>query len=385
MNMNENQKASKSAVFYTVVSVICLVFIGFFLLNYGGSEKDKTADIAQMQNLTEKVQDMESEVTKKEGEVAELVDEFEQKTGTKSAHGLNLVELAPAEQELLEQEIGKEKDVSIRSLLQSILNKKNEIANLQEKIAEIESFLPRPHIAQKGESHYQIAMAFLVEEKGLDKESAAKLLAKTALFEELAAGFKVWNFYTGEEYGTSVTQGEALVSPNVFVHRAKKRLEGERDRAITECNLLTENLETVKAQQLTVTSELDRVSHENEELSSRVTDMDKKFSSMAYKVDSQKNLKKKGILKGGFLASPKLLDVSPDIFDESIDLNTKNRVVILASHLGIDRINDVDLYPKFHQKGRSYEVSITTNKKIALLTFKDKEKFMNERVVIAVK
>ena len=383
--MNVNEKKTKSTALYIAGSIICLMLIGFFLLTDGGSTGEKPSQVSRMQELTRQVQGMESDVKKNEEQVTELVDQYQTKTGTKPPPGFNTMDLSQEEQELLEQQISEEKDVSIRSLLKEILKKKEEISKLREKIAAIEDLLPAPHIAKKGESHYQVALTFLVDEKGVEKERAIEMLARTALFEELAEGFKVWNFYTGEEYGTSVTQGNAVVSPNVFVHRIKKKLMDDVDKAVSERDQLAENIKSLEEKQNEVLTQLADVTKEKENLKTRLTDLDKKVNSMFYRLDSQKNLKKKGILKSGFLTATKLKNVSPEHYDQSLDLTSDDQLVILASDLGIQKIKDVVLYPRFYKKGTSYKVSITTNKRRALLTFMDKSRFRSERVVIAVK
>ncbi len=383
--MSMNEKKTKPTAFYIAGSIICLILIGFFLFTDGGSTGDKPSQVSQMQKLTQEVQGMESDVKKKEGQVIELMDQYQKKTGTKAPLGFDPMELSQEERELLEQQIGEEKDVSIRSLLKEILKRKEEISELREKIAAIEDLLPAPYIAKKGENHYQIALAFLVNEKGVEKKRAIEMLARTALFEELAEGFKVWNFYTGEEYGTSVTQGNAKVSPNAFVHRLKKKLMDDFDKAVSERDKLTENIKSLEEKQNEVLTQLAYVTKEKENLMTRVTNLDRQVNSMFYRMDSQKNLKKKGILKSGFLTATKLKNVSPEHFDRSLDLNTDDQLIISAADLGIQKIKDVVLYPRYYKKGTSYKVLITTNKKRALLTLMDKSKFRSERVVIAVK
>ncbi|MCP5106052.1 MAG: hypothetical protein GY950_21890 [bacterium] len=382
--MNMDEKKSKSTVIFIGLSVVCLLVIGYFMFTTGSETLDKPLKVDKMQELTQKVQGMESEVKKKEGDVIELVDQYQTKTGAKTHPGLNLLALGPEERELLEQEIGKEKDVSVRSLLKLILKKKDELIDLRERISEIEEMLPAPHIAQKGQSHYGIALGFLVDEKGVEEERAKKILARTALFDELAEGFKVWNFYTGEEYGTSVTQGDAKVSPNVFVHRAKKKLVDERDMAVSQRDKLADNIKFLEVEQGSVATQLDRVTTEKENLTVRVNDLNRQVHSVYYRLDSRRNLKKEGILKSGFLKASKLKDVSPDRYDRSLDLTLNDRVVISAEELGVKKIKDVVLYPRFYKKGKSYEVVIAPNKKHALLTLLDTTKFKSERVVIAV-
>lgn len=383
--MSTNEKKTKSAVFFISAVVICLVLIGYFLVTTGESTVNKSDKVGEMQALTQQVRSMESAVKQKEGEVGKLVDRYEQKTGAKVSGDFDMMELSPEERELLEQQIGEEKDVSTKSLLQEILSKKDEISELRKQIVEIENLLPAPHIAKKGENHYEIALAFLVDVKGVEEKKAKKILGRTALFDELAEGFKVWNFFTGSEYGTSVTQGFAKVSPNVFVHRAKKKLVEDRDKAVSERDELAVDFKSLEEKQGEVAVELDRITSENENLLVQVGDLNKQVSSVFYRLGSQKNLKKKGILKSGFLSSPKMKDTAVENFDKSLDLSVDDQLVISAKELGVEKIKDVVLYPKFYKKGSSYKVFITPNKKHALLTLLDKSKFKSERVVIAVK
>lgn len=385
MFMNENEKQSRSTVYYIAGTLLCLVVIGFFLLTGANSSGGRSSDVGKMKQLADRVQGMESAVKQKEGEVFELVDQYQKETGTNAPFGLNLAELTDEERELLDVYIGQEKNVSARALLKDILDKKDEISELREKIVDIEDLLPAAHIAQKGESHYEIAMAFLVDEKGVPTEQAKKILARTVLFEELAEGFKIWNFYTGNEYGTSVSQGDAKVSPNAFVYRAKKKLMDERDQAVSDRDILADNMIALEGKKAEVVNELDRVTKEKENLTMTVTDLNSRVNSMFYRLGLQKNLKKDGVIDKGFLKSAKLKDVSPEHFDRSLDLAMMDNLTISAEDLGVKKIKDVVLYPRFYKKGKNYKVLITKNQKYALLTLTDRDKFKSERVVIAVK
>lgn len=379
-NISDN-KSSKSTIIFVVVSLICLAIMAYFVFTTGSSSTPPS--LGKMQHMTQKVQGMETEATKKQAEIIQLVDQYNNKPGKKLL-ALDTMELTNAERHQLEQLIDQEKDVSARTLLKEILQRKEQITDLKEKITSIEDQLPAPYIAQKGDSHYGIALTYLVEQKGLTKAEAEKTIARVALFEELAEGFKIWNFYNGAEYGTSVTQGDAKVSPNVFVHRAKKALLDDRDKALSERDKLAENIKTVEEKQRQTDAQVALLNNENQSLTSRVSELNEKVNSLFYRLDSKSNLKKKGIIKSGFLKSAKLKDVSPKQFNRSLDLNIDDQLVISAADLGVEKIKDVVLYPRFYKKNKNYKVLITTNKKHALLTLLSKEQFKSERVVIAV-
>ena len=113
-------------------------------------------------------------------------------------------------------------------------------------------------------------------------------------------------------------------------------------------------------------------------------ELQRTVNSIYYVLDSKKNLKKKGILKGGFLRHTKLNNVSPEYFNRSMDLRAENSLYISASAFKRRRIRKVSIFPKFYQKGKDYQVKIEKDKKNASITFKNILKFKNERIVIAV-
>jgi hypothetical protein len=385
IKMDIDEKKPKSMVLVIVALVITLGIMGYFLFFAGEGNRNNSDQIRQMQELTRQVQGMESEVKTKESEIFRLVTEYRQKTGNKEPLGFNPTDLGPEAQELLKQRIKEEKDISIKALLEDILDNKEEIQELKEKIAAIENLLPAPHIVTKGENHSQIALDFLVNEKGVEKEEAIELVNQTALFDELMEGFKVWNFYTGDEYGTSVTQGTASISPNMLIHLAKKKLTDARDQAVSERDKLVGDIKVLEEKQEQVISQVDLLAKEKENLITKVTDLNQQVNSLYYLLDLKDNLEKKGILKSGFLKTTKLCDVSSEHFSQAIDLRSEDKVLISAADLGIKKIKDVTLYPKFYKEGTNYQVKMTADNRFALLTLVDRERFRNERVVIAVK
>ena len=388
MIIEEKEKKSKSMVFGIIALVFTLGLMGYFLFFMGedsGNIPGQVGQVGQMQELAGQVQGMESTIKKKEGEISNLAEVVKDKTGQVMSIGFNPLDLSPEARELLKQRIASEKDISVKSLLEDILTRNSEIRDLKAQIAKIERLLPTPHIVAQGENHYQIAMDFLVNDKGIDKERAIELLERTALFDELVPGFKVWNFYADEEYGTSVSQGDADVSPNLVMHVAKKKLTNERDLAVAERDKLAGDIKVLEEKKEEAITQMELLNKEQENLISTVSDLTQQVNSLYFLVDSRQNLQKKGILKRGFLSSGKMRDVSPEFFNRSIDLRTKDQVLISAVDLGIGKIKDVNIYPNIYKKGNSYKIEMTADKRYALLTLLEKDKFKNERLVIAVR
>ena len=379
------------SLLYIVVAllIVAIVVMAVFLFK-GKAQKPATAQIKQMEETVQQIQKLESEIQEKQNEVFSLVGDYKKNTG-KDIADINILNLTPEQKQVVEEKIKNEKDVSIQSLLQDILDKNSDIQGMQQRIQELESLLPKPHMVEKGENHYQIAMDFLLNEKGVEKKKAMELIERTAMFEPLIPGFKVWNFFSGEEYGTFITQGSAPISPNQVQRKVKKELVDAKDQAIAAKNKLESDIQEMEARRAELISQLDLLNQEKTKMLTRISDLNQQnqtlqteMNSLFYILDRGKNLQKRGILRRGFLRSPKLQSVAAGEFTSSIDLRSSGAVAISASSLGVSRIKSVTLYPGFYKKGADYSVEISEDRQTATLTILDPKKLRNERVVIAV-
>jgi hypothetical protein len=113
--------------------------------------------------------------------------------------------------------------------------------------------------------------------------------------------------------------------------------------------------------------------------------MQETVNSLFFLISTQRKLKKMKVLKGGFLKSTKLQDVSPKHFNQSIDLRQSNQVPITAAQLSMPKIRKIALYPRFYKLGKDYSITIAPDKKTAAINLLDITKFKNERIVISVK
>lgn len=365
------------------VLAVALAVVGYLLFVQKPSPTETSGQIKQMQEVAQQIQGMESEAQEKQDEALALQNQYQQKTG--QSLGINPLEMGEKERELLQQKIRDEKDVSVKTLLEEINAKNKELSDLQGKIKELEALLPKPHIVQRGENHFQIAMDFLLNEKQLDKKAAQDLVERTALIEPLIPGFKVWNFYDGAEYGTSVSQGTANVSPNTLIKQAKKKIEDARDEAVSQRDQLASDIKALEERRNELIQQMDALTQEKANLISKVGDLNQQVNSLFYLLDSHDNLVKRKILKGGFLKSTKLKDVSPELFTQSADLRTQTEISFSAADLGMKEIDEIVLYPKIYQEKTDYKVEITEDGASARLIFLIPDKFRSERLVIAVK
>jgi predicted nuclease with TOPRIM domain len=82
--------------------------MAYFLIfqRKGGVSGEGAAQIRQMQEMTEEVRRLESDVTEKKDEIFSLVDEYKEKTG-EATLGVNALDLGENEKKILEQRISK--------------------------------------------------------------------------------------------------------------------------------------------------------------------------------------------------------------------------------------------------------------------------------------
>ncbi len=377
---------------YIIIGILALLVLvlAFLIMKGKPAEKTESPQMKQMAETVQQIQKLETSVQEKQNEIFSLMRDYKTKTG-KDLGGVSTMNLSPEQQTVLEAKIKEEQNVSIKSLLQDILNRNKEIGDLKSRITEIEALLPKAHLVEKGENHFQVAMSFLVEEKGLDKKKAAELVERAALFEPLVPGFKVWNFYDNEEYGTFITQGTAAISPNSVQRKVKKALVDAKDQAIAEKDKLALDIQELENRRTELIGQIDLLSQEKETMIAKMADLDKQnqdlqtnLSSLYYLADLKRNLEEKGVLKGGFLKSTKLQSVSPELFTRSLDLRSSTKLVLSAPELTLTRIKRVTVYPTFLVEGTDYSITYDEERQNATIDFLDSKKFQNERVVLSV-
>ncbi len=373
-----------------VLAIVVMAYFLFFGENKKSGDDNLNPKVKQMQEMVGKIRTLEQEINSKQNEVFSLLGQYKDKTGQDLPHA-NMLDLTEDQKKVLEEKIRTESDVSIKSLLSDILDKNQEIDELKTKISEVEALLPKPTIVQEGENHYSIAMNFLVGEKQLDKEKAMELIERSALFDTLMPGFKVWNFYSGEDYGTFVTQGDAPISPNEVNRRAKKKLVDAKDQAIAEKNQLAVEIASLEEKKNEIIQQLELLAQEKQNLLTRMnelsvenTDMQDQINSLFYLADTRKELKNSKILKGGFLKSTKLDNVDPSIFKESIDLRSTQQIVLFANSYNLSSISKIALYPNFYKENVDYKVTFEEENQKVLIDILQPDKLKAERIVIAI-
>ena len=390
-NSLENLEGKKSKKSYYIIGALVAVILVLVFFVFKGKKGPVTSPkMKQMEETVQQIQKLEAGIQEKQNEVFAVLSEYKTKTG-KDLPEINIMNLSPEQKKVLEEKIKNEKDVSIKSLLQDILDKNNDIKNLNAHLQELEAMLPKPHVVEKGENHYQIAMSFLLDEKGVEKTKAMELVEKTALFEPIVPGFKVWNFYADDEYGTFITQGTAPISPSKIQKKVKKELVDAKDKAISEKAQLQIDITEMEARRKELISQLDLLNQEKQNMLAKMGDLDQqnqglqtKLNSVFYALDLDKNLTQKGIIKGGFLRSTKLQKVDSEMFNQSLDLRGDAKITISAATYMLSKIKDVTIYPGFFKIDVDYSVKYDEKKQSVTISILDVKKFKNEKIAIAI-
>lgn len=392
---SRDRKKNQLLYTYTIFLSSIVLAIVFFLFPIDpGANGSSSPKPRQMMRLAAKIEKLEAEVQEKRKELFGLLKAYSQKTG-EPLLALNGLGLSDEEKKILKEKIINEKDISIKSLLEDVLDKDREISEVKIKMEKYKALLPNSHFATEEESHYQIAIEFLVNEKRVKKEKALRLVERTALFDPLVPGFKVWNFYYGGEFATFVTQGSADISPNELRRVAKQYLIDTRDRAIAEKERLAAEINQLKPIKDQLDSQISGLRFEKQELKKKLNDlykqnseMERLLNSLFFMVDLEENLLKRGIIRRSisFLGSrsPKLNEILPEYFDRKIDLREEKIIEIHAIKFKLSNIKKVTLHPRFYKRGVDYNVKIEGDKQKAILTILAVEKFKRERVVISV-
>lgn len=108
-----------------------------------------------------------------------------------------------------------------------------EIAQMTATMKEFERYLGAPATVKRGESHAQIARAYLVEQAALPPQEADAVLRRTALAWDVEPGNLVFNLYRDGVLLSTVTQGTARRSP-LLAQWAKRRASTARLQELEE-------------------------------------------------------------------------------------------------------------------------------------------------------
>ncbi len=346
-------------------------------------EKDGLADdLGKAQGIAGK----EGAIKQQQAEFLELSQAFEERYGKK----LEGIELTEGQASLLRTMLANEQDVSLKGLLQSLLDTRESITDLENEIDELKSQLPTPDIVSRGDSHLGLAAEYLTKNHGLDPKEADRLARRSLLTDNLAPGMEVWHFYTDGVYATTVTQGSAKVSPYFLNVRAVRKLKTERDEAMALAASLEAEITVLEATRDQLRADLSslQVRHEDLKVERDILADDKaalveQDESVWFYIDTRRSLRQKDIITP---AGIRLKDWRPELFTEKLDLREYDSIEMYASDFGARRIRGIKLLPDgIWQEGRDFDVEITDSGSKATLTLSSVDRFKNEAFVVVLK
>ena len=395
---------SKRIIIGVSVSVVLLV-IGTYLY-FRSFSTGKVTHVEDMQELVGRLDKFHKEIDEREGKIAETLRTFNasrpegERIDLSSSKRLQLKDL---QQQILEHMLKSEEDISYKGLLEKIGKQSEEIDQLNKQIAEIEARLPAPYeVKDKKETHYNISLRYLTEEKGLSKEKAKELIDKIALVENLVPGFQAWMMYDekADMFGSFVTQGTAKVSPRYLQKKAKQALlkkiavaeKRERERT-QEVAQRTAEVEQLKAgiDSLKTANEMtqEAISQEREEALRRAEEAERakkraeqELNTVYYTVNTMEWFKQQGVVKDPRFGSPRLEDLSNVAFDGALDLRETGTISV--SKEGLDRIEEVKVFPTILKQGKDYQIEYGVDRGSATVRILDKDAFLQTKRVIVV-
>lgn len=311
-------------------------------------------------------------------------------------------DLSSEQRDVLDELLEKETAPSYKQLLTRIIEDRNLIADLQEKILHLEQRLPDEFIIVKGgDTHLELAKNYLAS-KGVPEDHAQELLNDIDLNENLIPGFKVWYNYdeNKDSFRTYVTKGEAGQTPLAVKRAVKRKLIDERDVAQARAEELTEKKAELEVDIDKLEAEVSGLEEKKGELEGKVSDLvarntsltetkeslesDLAFrqNSLYYHAGSEKELTKQGILTK-FLENVK--DVNAIDFAETLDLRQAQSISFRPGPYGLKSIRDIEVWPQGFIRGRDYVVEVSEKGDAARVVLQEPDVFKQKRILFSVK
>lgn len=389
----ETKKAQVKRICLSLGGIIFAMIVFFVVFNNPYKEENNASELSlmplgvgEMKGVVNQIRLLETSLQIRKTELSNLRTLYKDSTGEEFSQ-YDALEMTPQEKQDLQAEIGDEENIQLKHLISKIREKNQEILRLQNQIQMAENKLPQPHVVTEGESHFKIAMNFLMDKKGLDEVEALLLVEKSGLWDYLPPGFKVWNSLSGQEFGSFVTQGSASVSPNFLRYLEKKEMEEaefERDKFLEEMDALKKTRHRYRRQLGRLKEEKTHLQDRVEELRKINNTLQRESNSLFYKLDLRENLLRERVIKRGLFTKSQLQRFPAGTFGLYIDLRESKEIVVLADHFSIRKIKKLTLFPQTFREGIDYEKVINVYGDKAIITILKPDKFKTKRIVLAI-
>ncbi len=379
---------------------IIVVLVGHFAFNWQlgkkgafpgvsqvGANAETNAKFENMQEMANNIDKLEQDMQQRGQEMARLQAEYQARGGTLKVGGIALTE---DERKLLADLMKNEKS-GYQDLLREILSKDKEIWDTKARLSSLEEQLPRPHVVKAGERHRDIAIHFLTEVQKLSRKQAEDLVDRINLLDPLLPGFKVWNFYINGAFGTYITQGTAPISPNEAEREKIQTIVDERNTAFAERDNLKTQVTDLEGQKTQLNEQITGLTQEKESLATNVEELkgvqanlESDVNSLYFRAGLKDDLEKSGIIKDPFLGKVRLENFKSEDFTGKIDLRSQTSIVMQAANFGMKKIKKAVILPSIFKEKIDYKITISADGQEATIEILNPDKFLFQKIVIAL-
>jgi hypothetical protein len=369
----------REAVLTSSAGLVWLIILLALSLAVSGCSRPAPGSAKTSDEVLAQLHDDRTEIDQMSQTMMKRIDMFNEsrKAGepTLQFSEIFMQDLNPEQRDVLDSMMQQEKDLSFKNLLQQIITDRNSIRELQEKVMHLEQTLPDKFVvAKRGDTHQDLAMAYLTGEAHVDEVKAKDLLKHSDQTDELVAGNQVWFFYDPQKdtFRTYVTMGDAGQTP-VMVRRARtKQLIKERDAFMQERDTANEHVATLqqdKSQLETDKSQLQDTLFVQQ-------------NSLYFHAASDQELKYQGVLSS---VLKRVRDVQTVNYDQSVNLAEETTISLNPGTYGLTEIRSVRVLPEIYQEGRDFAIEIEPDYTSARVRILDPALFKGKEILLALR
>ncbi|MFH1011233.1 MAG: hypothetical protein V1784_08365, partial [bacterium] len=259
------------------------------------------------------------------------------------------------------------------------------------EMQEVRARLRPPHVVQKSESHFNVAMNFLTREVGLPEEEALKMVEQEALFPELLPGFEIWNYWGEGVFGTFITQGSAKISPNEVMRISKRKIDQERHTLIEARNRAQEDVAELETRRTELGTQIEKLETERAQALAQIAlmaeqnaELARQLNSIIYQVALLSTFDKQGVLDKPTLGKWRVVDLEKMTDTKSLDLRKGREIAFSAADVGLSKLSKVLIFPRYFVEGTDYRIDLAEDRKSGKVTFLKPDRFQLVKLAVAL-
>ncbi|MDA3838919.1 MAG: hypothetical protein PF574_08060 [Candidatus Delongbacteria bacterium] len=387
----------KIVILYVTISTILLTSLIIFLYSLIPGPEDK---FKQYKSLRAEFEKLSVKMSKKRNEIENIVLELKSNEKYKD---LELEDsegniLSDQQLETLSMQAKTESDKGIKSKINTIMQTDKELKALQKDIQSKYKGLGSPEVMTDEIGHEEIALSYLITNKGLTQHEALSIVENVNIFSYAYEGLYVWNFYEDGFYGSFITKGEADKTPNDIKKLAKRAYRARISALLSEKQKLTEKIEMLEAEKRQGSADVNKVSDEqaqqvridrlNEENRKLQEKMDKKqqiadLKTINYKLLGFEDAQKNGIITESMWDGVKLSRSTGHDYSSKVDFSVTDNLVIKPKQFGLSTFTEVYVFPK--SLVAAGDIKIVKSDRICRIEFLDQRNLLNKNILIIAK